>query len=154
MGMKVGAFLGLTALAAVATMSVADVAGATQSGAFVGNPQNTGDWTCFQEHYGAVEQGACSGDPAWEVGLPVGGAGNITPTLWVSEACLGAGYITCGVDSVSDDGAEYAGVSGSPSPCSNSPVSFQPGTVYVPSGGYAFAACYMDEGVEWYSVSW
>ena len=77
--MKASTFLGPVVLAVVAMMCAGGDARATQSGAFVGNPESpSADWTCFHESYGAVVQSGCSGSsPPWEVGLPVGGSGDI-----------------------------------------------------------------------------
>ncbi|MGO9713630.1 MAG: hypothetical protein ACLQBL_32545 [Polyangiaceae bacterium] len=148
-------------------VSVAPVAHAANDyyvGAMNGKPGGSSynDWSCFSDSWGGVvgsSAGSCSGAyweiPLWVTNTNVGK----TITAYVYQTNT-AGAVECSLDAISNDGMTTHNASGFSYSNSAGSTSFSTTSVTVPTGGYIFATCYMDEGTlegttnAVYSIDW
>jgi hypothetical protein len=144
----------------IAIAALAPAARANQTNAWAGSPEVPSTWGCFHQNSGEANTTGASGcdamnggtGPAWEVALPVAWPQTIKPTITYQQNCNTSETMNCGIYSRTSNGGWYQGTYQVNAPCGLS--AYQPGSVYVPSGGYAFAACYMKYGSEWYAITW
>jgi len=148
--------LGLCAFGCLGVAAFTATAQARSMGGYGGQPAAnvTSNASCLTESWGTVTQTCAtgSGSAGWEFALPVDSATAYNPQISVFGGLNGV--VSCGSVSASQVGGGFHQWSGTkPAPTTGN-VTFQPGSVSVPAGGFLFVGCSLPPGTTVYSVVW